>query len=159
MNILVTGGTGYDGSLTCTELLKADRKTAIFGNFWKNFSAAARHIIKIAKQLFIATKGDILNRMASEQALRPCQGHGIVRWSTSVSTALSESIEKPAKHRDHHVPSALRLRFMRTTRSVSTSACSDDTLDETGIPNYIHVSGLEIGYFKHRRVTEPVILL
>jgi len=80
MIIFVTGGTGYIGSHTCIELLKAGHKVVIYDNFSNSNPEVLNRIEKIAGERPLCVEGDVRDGALVE---KPSTSIGAARSSIS----------------------------------------------------------------------------
>ncbi|HVF30039.1 MAG TPA: UDP-glucose 4-epimerase GalE [Pyrinomonadaceae bacterium] len=108
MNILVTGGAGYIGSVVVEETLRAGHKTIVFDNLVKG------HRDMVADDA-IFVEGDLLQRPAIEAALRDHEVDAVIHMAAH--SLVGESVIKPAKYYINNVVAGLSLlEAMRTVK-------------------------------------------
>lgn len=100
MNVLVTGGAGYIGSVCVEELLNAGHRVAVYDNLSEGHRSAVD-----ARAKFILGRpdadGDILN------AVKSCRPDAIMHFAASA--LVSESMANPKKYFHNNVVNALKL--------------------------------------------------
>ncbi|MEN9383442.1 MAG: hypothetical protein RL323_585 [Pseudomonadota bacterium] len=114
MNILVTGGAGYIGSLTCVQLLLAGHGPVILDNLHNAKASVVDRMAQVAGQRPVFVQGDVRDQALVERVLRD---HGIeavihfAGWK-----AVGESVQQPLAYYDNNVNGTLvLLRAMQAT--------------------------------------------
>jgi UDP-glucose 4-epimerase len=99
VNILVTGGAGYIGSITTAELIRAGHRVVVFDNLYQGHRAAVH-----PDATFV--QGDLADRAAVAQLFADHPGiDGIMHFASY--TLVGESMEQPLKYlRDNLVNAA-----------------------------------------------------
>jgi UDP-glucose 4-epimerase len=124
--ILVTGGAGFIGSHTVTELLNSGFEPVIMDNFSNSDIRALEGLEKICKRKLIVYKLDCtveenLNKIFSEQ--RPI---AVIHFAAY--KAVGESVENPLKYYHNNLASMVQLlKVMGTygvTQLVFSSSCT-----------------------------------
>jgi len=109
MNILVTGGAGYIGSVTVNRLVKAKHNVIIFDNLStgnkKNIHPKAKFI-----------KGDLLNAPQINGAFLGNKIDAVMHFAAF--SQVGESVKKPKKYLENNVIGALNLlKAMQTNKT------------------------------------------
>ncbi len=89
MNILVTGGAGYIGSVVVEETLQAGHPTIVYDNLSKGH----REMVP-SDAVFV--EGDLLDRELLEKALREHQIEAVIHMAAS--SLVGESVKEPEKY-------------------------------------------------------------
>ncbi len=100
MNVFVTGGAGYIGSVCVEELLNAGHAVTVFDNLSEGHRAAVD-----PRAAFIG--GDLNNRGAVESALKIAQAAAILHFAAHA--LVGESMANPGKYFRNNVASGLNL--------------------------------------------------
>ncbi len=100
MNILVTGGAGYIGSVTTNELLAAGHTVTVFDNLVHGYRAAVP-----PGAAFV--QGDISDRAALEAALDEHAPEAVVHFAAFIEAG--ESMRDPGKYFRNNVAGSLNL--------------------------------------------------
>ena len=100
MNVFVTGGAGYIGSVCVEELLHAGHAVTVFDNLSEGHRRAVD-----PRAAFVA--GDLSDRAAVELALRTAQTGAVLHFAAHA--LVSESMANPGKYFRNNVASGLIL--------------------------------------------------
>ena len=82
MKILVTGGTGYIGSHTCIELIKAGYEVIVVDNLCNSSLESLRRVEKLVDSNVPFYKLDIRNKMALTQVFEQYSIKGVIHFAT-----------------------------------------------------------------------------
>jgi len=107
MNILVTGGAGYIGSITCVRLIEAGFTPIIFDNFCNSKRAVIDRIEQIAGQRPVLIEGDIRDRALLDQTLAAHQIDAVIHFAGL--KAVGESVAKPLAYYENNVGGTFTL--------------------------------------------------
>jgi UDP-glucose 4-epimerase len=101
MDILVTGGTGYIGSLTCVQLIEAGHRPVILDNLANSKPVVVDRIEELSgvRPLFI--EGDIRDRAALDRLLAEHPVEAAIHFAGL--KAVGESVAKPLAYYDNNV--------------------------------------------------------
>ena len=114
MNILVTGGAGYIGSITCLQLIAAGLRPVILDNFANSKPAVLDRIAQISGARPACVKGDVRDRVVIEQVLRDEKIAAVIHFAGL--KAVGESVAQPLSYYDTNVRGSLvLLEAMRAT--------------------------------------------
>ena len=114
MNILVTGGAGYIGSITCLQLIAAGLRPVILDNFANSKPAVLDRIAQISGTRPTCVKGDVRDRALLEQVLRDEKIAAVIHFAGL--KAVGESVAQPLSYFDNNVYGSLvLLEAMRAT--------------------------------------------
>lgn len=107
MSIFVTGGTGYIGSHTCVELIKAGYDVIILDNFCNSNACVANKIKEITGKSVKIYAGDIRDYKLLEKIFAENQIEFVVHFAGLKS--VNESCEKPLLYFDNNVNGTINL--------------------------------------------------
>ena len=100
MNILVTGGAGYIGSVVVEETLRAGHKTVVFDNLVKG------HREMVAPDAAFV-EGDLIDRPLLENTLKEHSIDAVIHMAAH--SLVGESVVEPAKYYQNNVVAGLSL--------------------------------------------------
>lgn len=119
MNVFVTGGAGYIGSVCVEELLNAGHKVAVFDNLSEGHRSAVD-----PRATF--TQGDLADLPALKQALSASHAEAVMHFAANAQ--VGESVENPAKYFRNNVAHGVNLldamRECGVKRIVFSSTCA-----------------------------------
>lgn len=127
MKVLVTGGMGYIGSLTCIQLIEAGIEPIIIDNLSNSKLTVLDRIGALTQRRPFLYQGDIrdeqlLNRIFSEHQI-----DSVIHFAGLKS--VGESVQKPLEYYDNNVNGSLVLaRAMRTANVKSLVFSSSATV-------------------------------
>ena len=107
MSILVTGGAGYIGSLTCLELLKAGYEVVVADNLCNSSEEAVRRVEKIAGKPVKFYQADILDREALNKIFDTEEIDSVIHFAGL--KAVGESVAKPLEYYHNNITGTLIL--------------------------------------------------
>lgn len=107
MKILVTGGAGYIGSITCVSLIEAGYTPVIFDNFSNSSAAAVDAIEAVAAVRPDFILGDLADTQLLTTLLRDHKIDAVIHFAGL--KAVGESVEKPLDYYRHNVAGTLSL--------------------------------------------------
>jgi UDP-glucose 4-epimerase len=107
MNVLVTGGAGYIGSMTCLELYAAGHTPVVLDNFVNSSPAALAAIEKVSGRKLDFVQGDVLDRALVTQTLRRFGVEAVIHFAGL--KAVGESVGKPLAYYANNVAGAVSL--------------------------------------------------
>ena len=93
MAILVTGGTGYIGSHTCIELLKAGEDIVVMDNFYNSKPKAVQLIKEISGKDFKFYEADMCNLADMEKIFAENEIEAVIHFAGY--KAVAESVREP----------------------------------------------------------------
>jgi len=99
--ILVTGGTGYIGSHTCIELIKAGYKIVVIDNLYNSSLESLKRVEKLSNSKIPFHKVDIRDKGALTQVFEWYKIDGVIHFAGL--KAVGESVEKPIEYYDTNV--------------------------------------------------------
>src|SRR6185295_2296000 len=100
MNVLVTGGAGYIGSVVTEELVKDGHEVVVYDNLEKGHREAV-----IAGAAFV--QADLADADTLRQSLKSNRIEAVIHMAADSS--VSESVESPAKYYRNNVVNGLAL--------------------------------------------------
>lgn len=100
MNILVTGGAGYVGSIVTERLLSAGHRVTVFDNL----SHGKRAAVPTGAELVI---GDVADRVALGSAFRSCSPEAVMHFAALIEAG--ESMRVPERYFRNNTASTLTL--------------------------------------------------
>lgn len=107
MHILVTGGTGYIGSHTCVELLRAGHEVVIADNLSNSSEAVLERIARIAGKAPVFHKLDMCDAQGLRELLQKHPVAAVIHFAGV--KAVAESVADPLKYYDNNVNGSLTL--------------------------------------------------
>ncbi len=107
MNILVTGGAGYIGSITCLQLIAAGLRPVILDNFVNSKPAVLDRIAQISGTRPVCVQGDIRDRALLDRVLRDEKIDAVIHFAGL--KAVGESVAQPLSYYDNNVHGSLVL--------------------------------------------------
>lgn len=100
MNILVTGGAGYIGSVVVDETLRSGHRTVVYDNLVKGHR-------EMVSPDAIFVEGDLLDRTLLEQTFRDNRIEAVIH--TAAYSLVGESVADPAKYYMNNVVAGISL--------------------------------------------------
>lgn len=100
MNVFVTGGAGYIGSVCVEELLNAGHTVTVFDSLVEGHRSAVD-----PRATFV--QGDLMNRQQTLEALKASGAEGIIHFAAFA--LVGESMTNPAKYFSNNVVGGLHL--------------------------------------------------
>ena len=107
MNILVTGGAGYIGSITTVQLLAAGLRPVVLDNFVNSKPAALARIEQVARRAPAFVRGDIRDRALLGRVLKDEKIDAVIHFAGL--KAVGESVAMPLAYYDNNVHGTLVL--------------------------------------------------
>ena len=107
MKILVTGGAGYIGSLTCVELLNEGFEVVVIDNFSNSKSTSLDAIKKITGKDFKFYEIDYLDKDALNKVFEENKIDAVINFAGF--KAVGESVQKPIEYYTINISGALNL--------------------------------------------------
>jgi UDP-glucose 4-epimerase len=107
MNVLVTGGAGYIGSLTSVQLLAAGMRPVLLDNLCNSKAAVLERIEQVSGQRPRFVQGDIRDRALLDRVLREEGIEAVIHFAGL--KAVGESVEMPLAYYDNNVHGTLVL--------------------------------------------------
>jgi UDP-glucose 4-epimerase len=107
MNVLVTGGAGYIGSLTSVQLLATGMRPVLLDNLCNSKAAVLERIEQVAGQRPRFVQGDIRDRALLDRVLREEGIEAVIHFAGL--KAVGESVEMPLAYYDNNVHGTLVL--------------------------------------------------
>jgi UDP-glucose 4-epimerase len=100
VNILVTGGAGYIGSIVVEQLIQAGESVVVFDNLYQGHRAAVH-----PDAIFV--EGDLADRVAVDTLFSEHQPEAIMHFASH--TLVGESMENPFRYLGENVTNGLNL--------------------------------------------------
>ncbi|MEK7347161.1 MAG: UDP-glucose 4-epimerase GalE [Pseudomonadota bacterium] len=107
MNILVTGGAGYIGSITCVQLIAAGYRPVILDSLVNGKVAVLDRIEQISGQRPVFIEADVRDRARVVQVLREHAIDAVIHFAGL--KAVGESVAQPVRYYDNNVQGSLVL--------------------------------------------------
>jgi UDP-glucose 4-epimerase len=107
MNILVTGGAGYIGSITCVQLIAAGYQPVIFDSLVNSKAEVVNRIEQVSGQRPIFIEADVRNRQRLVSALREHAIDAVIHFAGL--KAVGESVSEPMRYYENNVQGSLVL--------------------------------------------------
>jgi len=107
MNVLVTGGAGYIGSITCVQMIAAGMTPVILDNFHNAKPAVLDRIETISGVRPLMIEGDIRDRAVLDRIFAQHKIDAVIHFAGL--KAVGESVEKPLAYFDNNVHGTLVL--------------------------------------------------
>jgi len=124
MNIFVTGGAGYIGSIVAQELIQAGHEVVVFDSLIRGHRSAL-------PQEATFVRGDLLDREALTRLFEEHDFSAVMHFAALIESG--ESMEKPALYLRNNVMGSLNLLEAAITRGVERFVLSS-TADVYGVP-------------------------
>jgi len=113
MKILVTGGTGYIGSHTCIELIKADFEVVVVDNLCNSSLESLKRVENLVGNNIPFYKVDVRDKASLIKVFQEHSIDGVIHFAGL--KAVGESIEKPFEYYNSNVGGTFILtEVMRT---------------------------------------------
>ena len=107
MNILVTGGAGYIGSITCVRLIEAGYTPVIFDNFCNSKPSVVDRIAGVAGVRPALIEGDIRDRALLDRTLAAHKIDAVIHFAGL--KAVGESVVKPLAYYENNLGGTFTL--------------------------------------------------
>jgi UDP-glucose 4-epimerase len=107
MAILVTGGTGYIGSITCVKLLQAGEEVVIADNLSNSDISVVDRIKTITGKNFSFYKADIRDKSAMRKIFAENRIEACIHFAGL--KAVGESVSKPVEYYDNNLGGTVTL--------------------------------------------------
>lgn len=107
MAILVTGGTGFIGSHTCVELLKANEEIVVVDNFFNSKPEIVDLIREISGKTFKFYEADVEDKDALEKIFSENDIESVIHFAGY--KAVGESVAKPLMYYRNNIDTTLTL--------------------------------------------------
>ena len=119
MNVFVTGGAGYIGSVCVEELINAGNKVTVYDNLTEGHRSAVDK-----RSAFV--QGDLSDEARLAQALQEAKAETVLHFAANA--LVGESMANPGKYFRNHVASGLNLLeaavAARVNKFVFSSTCA-----------------------------------
>ncbi|PZR98405.1 MAG: UDP-glucose 4-epimerase GalE, partial [Candidatus Chloroheliales bacterium] len=100
MNILVTGGAGYIGSVTVEQLIEAGHKVVVYDSLYKGHAESVHPAATFVQ-------ADLADKVAIAKALGDNKVEAVMHFAAD--SLVGESVQKPAKYFRNNVINTLNL--------------------------------------------------
>ena len=107
MNVLVTGGAGYIGSITSLALMQAGLRPVILDNLVNSKAAVIDRIATLAGAAPTFVQGDLRDRALLDRVMREERIDSVIHFAGL--KAVGESVEQPLAYYDNNVQGTLVL--------------------------------------------------
>lgn len=107
MNILVTGGAGYIGSITCVRLIEAGYTPVILDNFCNSKPSVVDRIAGVAGARPALIEGDIRDRALLDRTLAAHKIDAVIHFAGL--KAVGESVVKPLAYYENNLGGTFTL--------------------------------------------------
>lgn len=107
MNILVTGGAGYIGSITCVQLIAAGHRPIILDSLVNAKVEVVKRIAQVSGQRPEFIQADVRDRARMVQVLREHAIEAVIHFAGL--KAVGESVAQPLRYYDNNVQGSLVL--------------------------------------------------
>ncbi len=107
MNILVTGGAGYIGSITCVRLIEAGYTPVILDNFCNSKPSVVDRIAGVAGARPALIEGDIRDRALLDRTLAAYKIDAVIHFAGL--KAVGESVVKPLAYYENNLGGTFTL--------------------------------------------------
>ena len=114
--VLLTGGTGYIGSHTCVELLKAGCETVVLDNLCNSSRAVLERIQRITGRAPFFIEGDVRDRAALDRIFAERSIDAVLHFAAL--KAVAESVARPLDYYDNNVCGSASLFAAMDAHSV-----------------------------------------
>jgi UDP-glucose 4-epimerase len=101
MKIMVTGGTGYIGSHTCIELIKAGYEIVVLDNLCNSSLESMKRVEKLSGSNIPFHKVDVRDKVALTQVFKQYSIDGVIHFAGL--KVVGESVEKPIEYYNNNV--------------------------------------------------------
>lgn len=129
LNVLVTGGAGYIGSVVTAELLKAGHAAVIYDNLSKGYAGAVPRGVELVR-------GDIADRQALDRVFSSRRFDAVMHFAASIEAG--ESMKVPERYFRNNTAGTLTLLEAMLTHRVDRLVFSS-TAALYGEPEHIPV--------------------
>lgn len=115
MNIFVTGGAGYIGSVTAEMLIDAGHEVTVFDNFERGHRSAVDPRARLME-------GDLRDQTAIEKALRQAKPEAVMHFAAYA--LVGESMANPEKYFNNNVKGGINLALAMLASGVKKTVFS-----------------------------------
>ena len=120
--ILVTGGTGYIGSHTCVELMKAGEQVLLLDNLCNSRAEVVARLQQITGKQPLFENGDIRDEALLERLFLQYPIKAVIHFAGL--KAVGESVTEPLSYYDNNVSGTLTLLQVMARHGVKTMVFS-----------------------------------
>jgi len=118
MNILVTGGAGYIGSLTTLCLMQAGIRAVVLDNFCNSQPQVLDRIAALAGERPVCVEGDVRDGALLQRTLKEHAIDAVIHFAGL--KAVGESVREPLAYYDNNVQGSLALLEAMRKQGVRT---------------------------------------
>jgi UDP-glucose 4-epimerase len=118
MNILVTGGAGYIGSLTTLCLMRSGLRTVVYDNFNNSQPRVLDRIAELAGERPVCVEGDVRDGALLQHTLKEHAIDAVIHFAGL--KAVGESVREPLAYYDNNVQGSLALMDAMRKQGVRT---------------------------------------
>ena len=118
MNILVTGGAGYIGSITSLRLLEAGLRPVILDNLCNSKPAVLERIAQLAGKQPVFVQGDVRDRALLDRVLHDEHIDAVIHFAGL--KAVGESVAQPLAYYDNNLHGSVVLLQAMQAAGVKT---------------------------------------
>ncbi len=161
MKILVTGGTGYIGSHTIVELLKAGFDVCTIDNFDNSYPSVLDNLNKITGTIIEFDEVDIRDKAALKKYLKSKPGiDAVIHFAAN--KAVGESVALPLKYYENNVGGTVNLleamQEANINNIVFSSSCTVYGEANPPVDEYTHIPQATSPYGNTKQICEEVLM-
>lgn len=141
MRILVTGGLGYIGSHTCTELSKNGYEIVIVDNLYNSKIEVLDSLEKLTGKRFKFYDYDLTDKSKIEEIFENEQIDGVIHFAGY--KAVGESVREPLMYYSNNLISSINLLEVMKEKNVKNFVFSSSATiyGDPGVPKYVEEFG------------------
>ena len=141
MRILVTGGLGYIGSHTCTELSKNGYEIVIVDNLYNSKIEVLDSLEKLTGNRFKFYDYDLTDKSKIEEIFENEQIDGVIHFAGY--KAVGESVREPLMYYSNNLISSINLLEVMKEKNVKNFVFSSSATiyGDPGVPKYVEEFG------------------
>lgn len=141
MRILVTGGLGYIGSHTCTELSKNGYEIVIVDNLYNSKIEVLDSLEELTGKRFKFYDYDLTDKSKVEEIFEKEQIDGVIHFAGY--KAVGESVREPLMYYSNNLISSINLLEVMKEKNVKNFVFSSSATiyGDPGVPKYVEEFG------------------
>lgn len=141
MRILVTGGLGYIGSHTCTELSKNGYEIVIVDNLYNSKIEVLDSLEKLTGKRFKFYDYDLTDKSKVEEIFEKEEIDGVIHFAGY--KAVGESVREPLMYYSNNLISSINLLEVMKEKNVKNFVFSSSATiyGDPGVPKYVEEFG------------------